>query len=379
MEDVAVIGVGMSRFTNYQGAKDVEDLGYEAATKALEDADIEWKQVRAAFCGSALSGNAVGHRALNQVGMTGIPIVNVENACSSAGSAFRLAYQSIASGRYDVCLALGVDVVPRGLILDASWPIYQRAMGFNVEPASYAMNARRHMADYGTTIEQIAKVTVKNRKNGALNKYCHFQKAVTVEEVLASRPISDPLKLLMCCPNAEGGAAAVLVNGRKLRRNKAVMVAASVLTSSMFGSPGMDVGVGVAMAPINPDRTEAAVKEAYGLAGCGPEDLDLIETHDAFASAELIHYERLGLCGKGEGGRLIDEGVTAIGGKIPVNPSGGLMSRGHPVGATALGQVAEIVWQLRGEAGQRQVPNARIGLGHTLGGGPNCSIIILKR
>jgi acetyl-CoA acetyltransferase len=251
-------------------------------------------------------------------------------------------------------------------------------MGFNVEPASYAMNARRHMADYGTTIEQIAKVTVKNRKNGSLNKYCHFQKEVAVEEVLASRLISDPLRLLMCCPNAEGGSAAILVNSRKFKRTKAVIVAASVLTSSMFGSPGTDVGMGTIMTPINPDRTEAAAKEAYELAGLGPEDLDLVETHDAFASAEISHYERLGLCGKGEGGRLIDEGVTAINGKIPVNPSGGLMSRGHPVGATALAQAAEIVWQLRGEAGPRQIPHARVGLAHTLGGGPNCSIIILK-
>jgi acetyl-CoA acetyltransferase len=379
MVDVAIAGVGMCRFTRYDGAKDLEDLGYEAVTHALKNAEMEWKEIQTAFCGSALSGNLAGHKVLNLIGMTGIPIVNVENACSSSGSAFRLAYQSVATGLYDACLALGVDVVPRGFIFDASWPDFQKAMGFNVEPASYAMAARRYMSDHGVTIEQIAKVTVKNRGNGCLNKYCHFQKEVTVEEVLSSRMICDPLRLLMCCPNSEGAAATILVNKKKFKRTKPVMVAASVLCSSFYGTFGMDVGSGVTVEVRNPDRTEVASRQAYELAACGPEDLDLIETHDAFASAELKHYESLGLCGKGEGARLIDEGITRIGGKIPVNPSGGLMSRGHPVGATGLAQVAEIVWQLRGEAGPRQIEKPKIGLAHTLGAGPNCSVIILKR
>lgn len=379
MVDVAVAGVGMCRFTRYEGAKDLEDLGYEAVVNALEDADMEWKEIQTAFCGSALSGNGAGHRVLNSIGMTGIPIVNVENTCSSSGSAFRLAYQSVATGLYDACLALGVDMVPRGFIFDAMWPDFQKEMGFNVEPASYAMAARRYMIDYGVTIEQIAKVTVKNRRNGRLNKYCHFQKEVTVEEVLNSRMICDPLRLLMCCPNSEGAAAAVLVNREKFKGSKPVIVAASVLCSSMYGTFGMDVGSGVTVQASNPDRTQLASRQAYELAGCGPEDLDLVETHDAFASAEIVHYENLGLCNRGEGARLLDEGRTEIGGRIPVNPSGGLMSRGHPIGPTALAQVAEIVWQLRGRAGPRQIHEPKIGLAHTLGGGPNCSVIILKR
>jgi acetyl-CoA acetyltransferase len=346
---------------------------------ALEDADMEWKEVQAAFCGSVMSGAAAGHRVLNLVGMTGIPIVNVENTCSSSGSAFRLAYQSIATGLCDTCLVLGVDMVPRGFIFDTAWPEFQRAMGFNVEPATYAMAARRYMVDYGITIEQIAKVTVKNRRNGCLNKYSHFQKEVTIEEVLNSRMICDPLRLLMCCPNSEGAAAAILVNKKKFKRKRPVIVAASVLCSSLYGTSGMDVGRGVTVEVRNPDRTKVASRQAYELAGCGPEDLNLIETHDAFASAEIKHYESLGLCREGEGGRLIDEGVTRIEGRIPVNPSGGLMSRGHPVGPTTLAQVAEIVWQLRGQAGPRQIEKANIGLAHTLGGGPNCSVIILKR
>jgi acetyl-CoA C-acetyltransferase len=248
----------------------------------------------------------------------------------------------------------------------------QRTMGLVSLPSKYAMIARKHMEQYGTTVEQLAKVSVKNHKNGCYNPYSQYQVALTLEEVLNSRMISKPLTLYQCAPTGDGIAAVVLCaknKARKYTNRPLITLAGSALTSQVY-------------VPDDPTSIHAftakAASEAYEMSGCGPEDLDIVELHDCFSIAEICHYENLGLCNKGEGGRLLDEGQTEIGGRIPVNTSGGLLARGDPLGATGLAQIAEIVWQLRGEAAQRQVANPKVGLTHNLGG-LVCSVQILKR
>ena len=375
MREVTIAGVGMCKFSRYPD-KDYRDLGYEAVINALEDADIQWKDIQAIFCANAYSGMGVGHNIAARIGKTGIPIVNVENACSGGGSAFRLCYQSVAVGLYDICLAIGVEKIPGGLLNDTSWPEYERDMGFNVQPANYALEIQRHMEEYGSTVEQLALVTVKNRRNGVLNPYAGFQQEVTVEEVLNSRMIATPLRLLMCCANGDGASAAILCSTDKLKsKARKVIVAASVLTSETYGNAK---GAG-SIKIHNLDRTELAAKQAYEMSGYGPEDMDIVEAYDTMSSGELISVEKLGFCKKGEYGPLLERGRFDLDGKLPVNTSGGLMSRRHPLSATGLAQIAEIVWQLRGEAGPRQVAGAKIGIAHCLGTPGNCSVTILKR
>ena len=374
MREVAVAGVGMCKFGRYND-REVDDLGNEAVLKALKDADLQWSDVQAIFCANAYGGLGIGNRIAYSIGMNGIPIVNVENACSGGLSAFRLCYQSVAAELYDVCLAIGAEKIPGGLLDDSSWPVYERRMGFNVQPAAYGVEAQRHMEDYGSTVEQFARVAVKNRKNGCLNPYAGFQSQVTVEEVLNSRMISSPLRLLMCCANGDGAAAAILCNADKLKsKRKKVTVAASVLTSETYGNVK---GAGSLRAH-NPDRTEIAAKQAYEISGCGPQDIDFLEAYDTMASSELINVEKLGFCKKGEYGPLVEKGFFDIDGELPVNPSGGLLSRRHPVSATGLAQIAELVWQLREEAGPRQISGAKVGMAHCLGAGGNSAITILR-
>jgi acetyl-CoA acetyltransferase len=374
MREVTVAGVGMCKFGRYKD-RDLDDLGHEAVMKALKDADLEWRDVQAIFCANAYGGMGTGHKVAYTIGMNGIPIVNVENACSGGMSAFRLCYQSVAAELYDICLAIGVEKIPGGLLDDSSWPVFERRMGFNVQPAAYGVEAQRHMEEYGSTVEQFARVTVKNRKNGCLNPYAGFQTEVTVEEVLNSRMISFPLRLLMCCANGDGAAAAVLCDTKRLKsKRKKVTVAAAVLTSETYGNVKGAGSVKIH----NPDRTEIAAKQAYEISGYGPEDIDVLEAYDTMASAELINVEKLGFCRKGEYGHLLEEGTFDLSGKLPVNPSGGLLSRRHPVSATGLAQLAELVWQLREEAGARQIPGARVAMAHCLGAPGNSAITILK-
>lgn len=381
MRQVFIAGVGLTRFDTYDGQqgrprKEFYDLGSEAILKALKEAGMEWKEIQAAFCGSVYCGTASGHQTIEKIGMTGIPIVNVENACSSGSSAFRLAYQSIAAEIYDVAIAVGFETMPRGLIRSTAWPEWQRKMGFNVQPASYAMAAVRYMEETGATEEDFARVTVKNRRNGALNPFARFQKPVTIEEVLASRMVAKPLRLLHACPLADGGAAVILCCKEKLKsKEKMVTVAASVLTSGTYGH----VYGGGSVKIHTPDTVEISVKQAWEMSGYGPEDMDVVQAYDTMAPGELWDLERMGFCAKGEAPRLLREGYFDLNGKLPVNTDGGLMSRGHPLGATALAQIIEIYRQIRGEAGPRQVEGAKIGLAHAMGAGPNSSVTILKR
>ena len=276
---------------------------------------------------------------------------------------------------YDVVLAAGFETMPRGFIMSTAWPEWQRAMGFNVQPAAYAMQTLRYMEETGATVEDFSRVTVKNRKNGALNPNARFQTPVTLEEVLSTRIVAHPLRLLHACPLADGGTAVVLCSRDRLKRkDKTVTVAASVLASGTYGH---EYGGGSVKIQ-TPDPIEISARQAWEVSGCGPEDMDVVQAYDTMASGELWDLEKLGLCGKGEAPHLLREGFFDLNGKCPVNTDGGLMSRGHPLGATSLAQIIEIYTQILGEAGPRQVPGARVGLAHAMGAGPNSSIVILK-
>ena len=388
MREVAVAGVGITRFDSYDGEKgrplkEGYELGAEAIIIALQDADMEWRDIQAAFCGTVYQDTGSGHRAIGMIGLTGIPVVNVENACSSGASSFRLAYQSIAAEIYDVDLAFGYEKMPRGFIKSTAWPEWQRYVGFNVQPANYAKGASRYMEETGATEEDFALVAVKNRKNGALNPNARFQKEVTLEEVLSSRLIAKPLRLLNCCPNADGGAAIILCSKDKLKsKSNMVTVAASVLTSGNYGEyvggTGSDYGGG-SVKIHNPDLVELSAEQAWEMSGYGPGDIDVAQAYEPMSCAELWDLEKMGFCKKGEAAHLLREGAFNINGRLPINTDGGLMSRGHPLGATSAAQIIEIFAQLKGRAGPRQVGKAKIGLAHAMGAGPNSAVTILKR
>jgi len=376
MREVAVAGVGLVRWNRY-GDQEIYDFGSEAILNALNDAGMEWKEIQAAFCGSVYQGTGSGHQVIKEIGMTGIPIVNVENACSSGASAFRLAYQSIAAEMYDVVLAVGFEKMPRGPIPSTAFRPYELKMGFNFQPANYANETVRYMAETGATVEDFSRVTVKNRKNGALNPNAFFQASVTFEEVMNSRVVATPLRLLHCCPTCDGAAAVILCSLNKLNSTtKKVTVAAAVLCSGVYGG---DHPVKSPKFPPPFDLVELSARQAYEISGTGPEDMDVVQAYDTMAPSELWNLEKLGFCKKGGALKLLSDGDLEIHGKLPVNTDGGLLSRGHPLGATAAAQICEIVLQLREEAGPRQVAGARIGLAHARGAGPNSAVTILKR
>jgi len=375
MRDVVILGAAMKRFGKYEDS--IIKIGAECCIDALNDAGVQWKDVNAAYCSHVLMGVTVGQSILMPLGPTGIPVFNVDNGCAGGTTAMILARQAIGSGAFNIVLIVGIQKMGKGVLgpeiadlPDADQS--QRDMGLLSLPSKYAMIARRHMELYGTTPEQLAQVSVKNHKHGSLNPYSQHQREFTLDEVMGSRMIADPLTLYQCAPTGDGVAALVLCSedvAKKYAEKPLVKMAGAALCSQVY-------------VPDDPTDIHAftakAAKEAYEMAGCGPEDLDVVELHDCFSIAEICHYENLGLCPKGEGGRLIDEGATEIGGSIPVNTSGGLLSRGDPTGATGLAQIVEIVWQLRGEADKRQVPDAKVGLPHNHTGLVS-SVLILTR
>lgn len=371
MRRVGVVGVGITRFGKLEG-RGLKDLGREAVVKALRDAGLSARDIQIAYCGYAMSqlgGQATtpGQLILKEVGVTGIPVTRVENACASGASAFREAWLAIQTGLYDVALAFGVEKMT-----GAPTPVTLEAMASAADietegvlgltfPGVFAIIARRHMAQYGTTREQMALVAVKNHRHAALNPLAQFPFEVTVEQVIHSPPVAEPLRLYDCCPVSDGAAAAILVSEEYARRQglRPIWVAASVLASGTYADDLDLTTFGL---------TQRAAAQAYEMAGLGPDDVNLAEVHDCFTIAEIIHYEDLGFCAKGEGGALVESGATALGGRLPVNVSGGLKAKGHPVGATGVAQIVEVVEQLRGRAGARQVHGARVGLTHTMGG-----------
>jgi acetyl-CoA acetyltransferase len=371
MRRVAVIGVGVTRFGKHDRTS--AELFAEAARDALADAELSPATVQAIYYGNVVGGETekqlhTGPQAASVLGIPTVPTTRFETACASSHAAFRHAVMEIAAGVSDVVLAGGAERVLNvptadateyfAYASDASW---EQPLGLTF-PGVFALIARAHMAKYGTTEAQMAAVAVKNHRHGVHNPKAQFRKEITIEQVLKSAYVADPLKLYDCCPFTDGGAAVVLAAEEiAARRPRAVWVLASAAASdSMLMSDKRDL----ARVP----ATERAAAAAYRQAGLAPTDVDVVELHDCFTIAEILATEGLGLFEPGTGGIAAEKGWTSLGGKVPVNPSGGLKAKGHPIGATGAAQVAEIVTQLRGEAGLRQVEGARTGLVHTLGG-----------
>jgi acetyl-CoA acetyltransferase len=375
MRDVFIIGVGMIKFGRYKD-RSVEHLGAEAALLALKDAGLAVKDIEMLASGNLLQAGAmVGQRIMQHLGQTGIPIINVANACATGSTAFREAYMAIAAGVHDVAMAVGSEQMGKMGMLGGGGPreSTEGILGSEMMPAVFGQAGVEHMRKYGTKAEHFAKISVKNHKHSTKNPLAQYQVEVSLDQVLAARMIAYPNTLQMCCPTGDGAAAAILCSAEKARQigRKPIRVAASVLTSDPWGDRDLTM-------PDVSTLTRTAAKKAYETAGIGAKDLDLVELHDCFATAELLHYENLGLCADGEAGRMIDEGRTAHGGEIPVNVSGGLLSKGHPLGATGVANIFEVVTHLRGEAGARQVEGAKVGLAHVIGLGSACTIHVLQ-
>jgi acetyl-CoA acetyltransferase len=378
MTEILIEGVGMTPFGRFDDETPVS-LGVRAILEALADAELNWSEVDALYCGHMYAKTGAGHRIAAVLGRTGIPIVNLENACSSGGTAVQLARQGILAGDYGTVVAVGIEKMPRGFMDMDYFAPWRHASGHAVNPAQFAFAAQRHMYEHGTTERQLALVAEKNHRHSVENDRAMYRKEIPAEEVMASRMITDPLRLLMLCTPNEGAAAAVLSGGSSSAGDHVRLVGQGLRTATtdqVFGehmptySPIAD--------PVAPVTVRAA-EAAYEAAGVGPEDLDVVELQDTDSSTEIISTEQLGLCPRGAGGLLVESGETSIGGRIPVNPSGGLLSKGEPVGASGLGQVYEIVRQLRGLCGPRQVQKARIGLSHSMGAGGNSSVLIFQR
>lgn len=373
MRDVYVLGVGMIKFGRYPD-RDVAELAAEATLLALRDADLTIDDVQLLVSGNLFQAHAmVGQRILQQIGQTGIPVINVANACATGSTAFRDAYLSVASGEYDIALAVGSEQMGKAGLLGAGErrESVEGILGSGLMPAVFGQAGVEHMRRYGTKIEHFAKISVKNHRHSVKNPLSQYRVEVSLDDVLRARMVAYPNTLYMCCPTGDGAAAAVLVSEaiRNKSARKAVKVACSVLTSDPWTERDLTL-------PDVNTLTRNAARQAYEKAGIGPEDLDLVELHDCFATAELLHYENLGLCGEGEAARAVDEGWFEWGGRLPVNVSGGLLSKGHPLGATGVANIYEIVTHLRGEAGERQVEGAKVGLAHVIGLGSACTIHI---
>ncbi|HSF07244.1 MAG TPA: thiolase domain-containing protein [Methylomirabilota bacterium] len=371
MRRVAVIGAGVTKFGKHERTS--AELFAEAARDALTDAELTPGAVQAIYYGNVVGGETekqlhTGPQAASVLGIPTVPTTRFETACASSHAAFRHGVMEIAAGLADVVLVGGAERVLNVSTAEsteyfayASDAIWEQPAGLTF-PGVFALIARAHMTKYGTTEEQMAHVAVKNHRHGTLNPKAQFQKAITLEQVMKSAYVADPLKLFDCCPFTDGAAAVVLASEEVARpRRRAIWVLASAAASdSMLMQDKPDL----ARVP----ATERAAAAAYRQAGLGPEDVDVVELHDCFTIAEIVATEGLGLFEPGTGGMAAEKGWTSLGGQIPVNPSGGLKAKGHPIGATGAAQIVEVVTQLRGEAGARQVDGARVGLTHTLGG-----------
>lgn len=384
MRQVAVVGAGMTRFGKHQD-RSMKDLAREAVENALRAAGMEREAIEAAAVGNAVAGLITGQECirgqvvLREMGIGGIPVINTENACASSSTAFHIAWLYVASGMYDTVLAVGMEklfhpdkkrtftAIGSAIDMDIADEFARQMSGEQSGGAGesrsvfmdyYANLARQHMARYGTTREQFAQIAAKNHTNGSLNPHAQFQTPRTVADILAAPLIAEPLTRMMCSPIGDGAAAVIITTAEKARQftTKPVFVRASIIGSSQEHAADA------------PGIVEKTSRKAYSMAGISPSEVQVVEVHDATAPAELIIYEELGLCGPGEGGKMISDGVTQIGGRVPVNPSGGLLAKGHPVGATGVAQISEIFWQLRGEAGKRQVAGAKVGLTENGGG-----------
>lgn len=380
MSDVVILGVGMHPFGRFDAS--YEDIGSFAAAAALKDAGVPWRSIQAAYLSRMYLPATSGARVLRRLGGTDIPITDIEAACASGGAALRQAVLAIRAGEADLVLVVGVEKMPRGF-MDPSM-IYSRwqiEMGMSLNPSYWSMRAMRHMHDYGTTDLQIAQVAYKNHKHSVHNPNAMYRKEFSIEEIMNSPLVCDPIRRLEICAPDDGAAALVVASARKARElgGRPVRIAACVHTIARYSADFRCPADSMSATANNPGPTEVTAQQAYERSGLGPKDVRCFEVQDTDAFCEIEIYEELALCPRGEGGRLAESGRTAIGGDIPVNMSGGLISKGEPVGASHVGQVVELVSQLRGDCGPRQVAGATVGLAHVLGAGGNCAITILQR
>ena len=384
MRKVAIIGAGLTKFGELWDLS-FRQMMIEAGARAIEDAGIEGSQIDAIYIGNMSAGQFIGQEHIasliaDHAGLTPIPCTRVEAACASGGLALRQAVIAVGSGIHDFVVAAGIekmtDVLTEQTIgalataSDQEWEAYVGA----TFPALYALMAQRHMYEFGTTEEQMAMVAVKNHHNARLNPCAQYHTEITVEDVLKSTPVCTPLKLLDCSPITDGAACLILAPLEEARRFTDVPV---LVTGT--GQASDTISLHDRRSLVGFRATVEAARTAYRMAGMGPANVDLAEVHDCFTIAELMAIEDLGFCEKGEGGKLVEGGETALGGRIPINSSGGLKGKGHPVGATGIAQAVELVQQLRGEAGKRQVEGAEVGLAHNVGGAGGTAVVHLLR
>ncbi|KAM9719063.1 sterol carrier protein 2 [Menidia menidia] len=391
---VFVIGVGMTKFDK-PGARDdydYPDMAKEAGVNALEDAGIPYSAIEQACVGYVYGDSTCGQRAIyHSLGLTGIPIINVNNNCSTGSTALFMARQLIQGGVSDCVLALGFEKMERGSLsskfmdrtnpMDKHMEVMINRYGMAAAPAAPQMfgNAgREHMEKYGTKPEHFAKIAWKNHKHSTNNPYSQFQDEYSLEQVMKSRKVFDYLTLLQCCPTSDGAGAVVLASEAFVRKHHLENQAVEIVAQEMVTDLASTFEENSCIKMVGYDMSRTAAKKCFEAAGLKPSDVDVVELHDCFSANELITYEALGLCGEGKAGELIDRGDNTYGGKFVVNPSGGLISKGHPLGATGLAQCAELCWQLRGQAGRRQVPGAKVALQHNIGLGGAVVVALYK-
>ncbi len=393
---VYVVGVGMTKFEK-PGAKewDYPDMAREAGTKALKDAGIAYDAIQQVHVGYVYGDSTSGQRAVYELGRTGIPITNVNNNCSTGSTALYLATQAIRGGLYDCTLALGFEKMQPGSLMsqfdDRTNPMMDHLMAlaelqeFAMPPAPYMFGAagREHMEKYGTTLEQFAKIGYKNHKHSVNNPYAQFQKEYTLQEILDAPTIYSPLTKLQCSPTSDGSGAVVLASEKFVEEHGLWDQAVEIIGQSMVTDMESTFADKSAQSLVGKEMSRRAAQEVYAQAGITPDDVSVIELHDCFSANELITYEALGLCADGEGGKLVDNDDTTYGGHWVVNPSGGLISKGHPLGATGLAQCSELTWQLRGTADKRQVERAAepsgVALQHNIGLGGAVVVTVYRR
>ena len=373
MREVVVAGVGLHPFGRFPD-KSIEEMAARAVLEALKDAGLSYPQVQAAYFGHVYyHGMSMGEGILRGLGLTGIPIFNVENACSSSSTAFEMAFWTVASGVYDVALTFGAEKVPRGPVSVTAGDSPARLLGTDHMMASYALRARRYMEEFGAPVEAFVHVAEKAHRNATMNPYAQFQKVFTMKEILESRMIADPLTLYQCCPTSDGASAAVIcarevADKYRLDKKRLVTIAGMGIKTNDFEDRKGEHLIAVRTA-----------KEAYEMAGLGPRDVNVVQVHDAATNAGIFQLEGLMLAERGKGWVLELEGGTEINGKYPTNTDGGLQAMGHPLGATGIRMLHELVTQIRGEAGKRQVKDARVGIAENSGAGEVCTVIILKK
>lgn len=391
-----IVGVGMTKFEKPE-TRDWQywDMAKEAGTKALDDAGITYERVEQVPVGYCFQASTAGQRAVYELGLTGVPVYNVNNNCATASTALMMARQFVESGINDCVLALGFEKMARGALGGGSdggdfktspvarhYGVMAARHGFEMTPPTaqiFGDAAREHMELHGTTEAQLAAVGAKNHRHSVHNPYAQFQDEYTVDEILAAKTIHRPLTKLQCSPTSDGSAAAVVASERFVERHGLQERAVEIAAQAMTTDTGESFDSGSCIDVVGQPMSRAAARQVYERSGLGIEDVDVVELHDCFSINELLTYEALGMCAAGESGKLVESGATTYGGRWVVNPSGGLISKGHPLGATGIAQVAELTWQLRGQAQARQVAGARVGLAHNIGLGGAAVVTLLRK